>query len=67
MAFFKSPIVICSIALLVSWTHYNICIAAAVLSGVSVAAQCIVHADVVQNAVHQRCRGGRSTHLMIRG
>jgi hypothetical protein len=47
MAFFKSPIVICSIALLVSWTHYNICIGAAVLSGVSSAAQCMVQAVIV--------------------
>ena len=34
---------------------YSICIAAAVLSGVSNAAQCTVQAVIVWNAVHQTC------------
>lgn len=43
---------------------HNICIAAAVLSGVSVAAQGTVQSDVAQIAVHQTCVGGRSMHLI---
>lgn len=46
---------------------YNICIVAAVLSGISSVAQRTVQADVVQNAVIQKCQGGRSMHLRIPG